>query len=362
MIGQPRAVKTGRPVFSAASPSESTGRSASVAVWLFAVAAMVAAMVVVGGATRLTGSGLSITQWKPLIGALPPLSDAAWADVFRRYQATTQYALVNHGMGLDQFKSIFWWEWSHRLLGRAVGLAFGLPLVVLVLVRRLPRRLIPACVVLFVLGGLQGLVGWWMVKSGLEGRVSVAPERLATHLGLALLLLCALVWTGLEALAGSARPPRARRDGWPIAAAVFAAGVYLQCLMGALVAGNHAGLLNGDWPLMTGRAFPSDYWQGGLWSTVAHGAAAVQFNHRLTAYALTVFAFVLAWRAARSSDGGRGLRGLVFAVAGVVTLQVALGVATLLSVVALPLALLHQLTAAALLVLSVGLAWRARRV
>ena len=361
MIGTTRAVKTRRPVFSAASLSENTGGSTPVAVWLFAVAAMVAAMVVVGGATRLTGSGLSITQWKPLIGALPPLSDAAWADVFRRYQATTQYAVVNHGMGLEQFKSIFWWEWSHRLLGRVVGLAFGLPLVIFILARRLPRRLIPACIVLFVLGGLQGLVGWWMVKSGLEGRVSVAPERLATHLGLALLLLCALVWTGLEALAGPAPTMRARRDGWWIAAGLFVVGVYLQSLLGALVAGNHAGLLNSDWPLMTGRAIPSDYWQDGLWATLAHGVAAVQFNHRLTAYVLTVFAFGLAWRAARSTGAGRGLRGLVFVVAGVVTLQVALGVATLFSVVALPQALLHQLTAAALLVLSVGLAWQARR-
>lgn len=362
MIGNPRAVKTERSAFSAAMPSENAGRSTLIAAWLFVVAAMVVAMVVVGGATRLTGSGLSITQWKPLLGALPPSSDAAWTDVFQRYRATPQYHLVNHDMTLAQFKPIFWWEWAHRLLGRAVGLVFGLPLIVLLLARRMPRRLIPACVVLFVLGGLQGLVGWWMVKSGLEGRVLVAPERLATHLGLALLLLCALVWTGLEALSGDLSPLRRRHDGWRIAAPLFAAGVYLQCLSGALVAGNQAGLLNSDWPLMAGRVFPVDYWQGALWSTLAHGAAAVQFNHRTAAYLLSVFAAGLVWTGLRSSRADGAVRRLCVVLGITVVLQVVLGIATLLSVVALPIALLHQLTATTLLILAVGLAWRAQRI
>ena len=362
MIGHPQAVMTKSPTFSAASPSEDAERSSLTAIWLFGVAAMVVAMVVVGGATRLTGSGLTITQWKPLLGAIPPLSDGAWADVYHRYQATPQYHLVNRGMTLEQFKPIFWWEWSHRLLGRALGVAFALPFVALIATRRLPRRLIPACGLLFALGGLQGLVGWWMVKSGLEGRVLVAPERLATHLGLALILLCALIWTALSALAGKASMTSRRHDGWSVAARLFAAGVYLQCLLGALVAGNQAGLLNADWPLMSGRVFPTDYWQGGWWSTLAHGAAAVQFNHRLLAYALAAFAFTLVWAATRSVKAGRAIRGLCIAIGVMICVQVALGVSTLLSVVALPIALLHQLTATALLSLAVSLAWRARRI
>ena len=323
---------------------------------------MVTAMVIVGGATRLTGSGLSITQWKPLLGALPPLSDAAWIDVYHRYQATPQYQFVNHGMTLANFKPIFWWEWTHRLLGRAIGMAFALPFLILAAIRGLPRRLIPACCALFALGGLQGLVGWWMVKSGLEGRVLVAPERLAIHLGLALILLCALIWTSLEAWAGATTPGRRRRDGWRIASAALALGVYVQCLLGALVAGNKAGLLNSDWPLMRGRWIPIDYWHGGVVPTLLHGASAVQFNHRLVAYGLTIYTLSLAVAAMRSRIAGRRIQGLCLGLGAIVIVQVGLGVATLLSVVALPIALLHQLTAAALLSLAVSLAWASGRM
>ncbi len=362
MIGKIQAVTTRPPVFSAAAPTGDTGRSPLAAAWLYSVAAMVVAMVVVGGATRLTGSGLSITQWKPLLGALPPLSDAAWADVFHRYQATSQYHLVNRGMTLAGFKPIFWWEWTHRLLGRGLGLVFAAPFVALIITRRLPARLIPACVILLVLGGLQGLVGWWMVESGLDGRVLVAPERLATHLGLALLLLGALVWTGMDAAAGALSPQRRRHDGWKVAGGFFAGGVYLQCLMGALVAGNQAGLLNSDWPMMSGKVIPGDYWQGGLWATLAHGVAAVQFNHRLLAYALSVFALALVFISLRSARAGDDIRDLCLLIGGVVFMQVVLGVATLFSVVALPIALLHQLTAAILFTSAVALTWRAQRI
>src|ERR1700760_3342628 len=160
-------------------------RSRPVAIWLFATAFLVLCMVVVGGATRLTGSGLSITEWKPVTGVIPPLSQHGWMDEFQKYQRIPQYQFVNRGMTLAAFKGIYWWEWTHRLLGRLLGVVFALPLIVFVVLRRLPRRLIWRVVVLFFLGGLQGLVGWWMVKSGLEARVTVAPERLATHLGLA---------------------------------------------------------------------------------------------------------------------------------------------------------------------------------
>jgi len=337
------------------------GRSRPVALWLFATAFLVFAMVVVGGATRLTGSGLSITEWKPLTGALPPLSEHAWQDNFRLYQATPQYRLINRGMSLGEFKFIFWWEWSHRLLGRLVGAVFGVPFVVFLALRRLPARLIWRCAVLFALGGLQGLVGWWMVKSGLEARVTVAPERLATHLGLALVLFCALVWTGLEAWNGQVRVGGRRQDGWSLAGAAVMAAVYVQCLLGALVAGNQAGLVDNDWPLMNGRVFPDDYAGAGLWQTFAHSQAAVQFNHRLMAYGVLLAAAVLAVRAIRAGYLSGTLRalfaGLLLAVLG----QVCLGIATLMTGVPLWLAILHQAGAVLVLTVSVVLAWRARR-
>ncbi|HEY9219116.1 MAG TPA: COX15/CtaA family protein, partial [Phenylobacterium sp.] len=180
-------------------------RSRPVAVWLLVVAAFVLAMVVVGGATRLTGSGLSITEWRPVTGAVPPLTDTDWAREFARYREIPQYKLLNRGMSLSEFQSIYWWEWTHRLLGRLVGAVFLIPFVWFLVRGQIPRRLIPRCALLFVLGGLQGAVGWWMVASGLADRVSVAPERLAVHLGLAFALFGALIWTALDAWTGAAR-------------------------------------------------------------------------------------------------------------------------------------------------------------
>jgi heme a synthase len=339
--------------------SASPARSRPVAIWLFTVAAVVLAMVIVGGATRLTGSGLSITEWKPVSGALPPLSAAAWADVFDKYRHSSQYRLINQGITLDQFQVLFWWEWAHRLLGRTLGLVFAGPFIAFLLTRSLPRRLFGRCLGLFALGGLQGLVGWWMVKSGLEGRAAVAPERLATHLGLALILFGALIWTGLEAWNGQGRARRA--DGWTLASGLFAGGVFVQCLMGALVAGNHAGLIDGDWPLMAGRWFPEDYWQAGLWGTFAHGLAAVQFDHRVVAYALLFAAGGLAFAAARSPSAPSSIRLLIFAALADACLQAALGIASLWLNVPLALALAHQLNAAILLALATSLAWRTRR-
>jgi cytochrome c oxidase assembly protein subunit 15 len=335
----------------------SAKRSRVVAVWLFAVALLVFAMVIVGGATRLTGSGLSITEWKPILGAVPPLTTSAWAEAFAKYRASSQYYLINQGISLSAFKVLFWWEWGHRLLGRLVGLAFAAPFLGFLATRSLPRWLVGRCAALFALGGLQGLVGWWMVKSGLEGRAAVAPERLATHLGLALFLFAALIWTGLEAWSG----PMAtrRRDGWTLAGAVFACFVFLQCLMGALVAGNHAGLMDADWPLMAGRVVPEGYWQGGVWATFAHSLAAVQFNHRILAYGLLAFALTLL---VRSGAAPRGLRTVIALACLAVFVQAGLGVATLLSQVALPLALMHQADAVILVALATALAWRTRRV
>jgi cytochrome c oxidase assembly protein subunit 15 len=329
-----------------------------VAIWLFAVAFLVFAMVVVGGATRLTGSGLSITEWKPVTGAIPPLSQHAWLLEFQNYQRIPQYRFVNHGMTLNAFKGIYWWEWTHRLLGRLLGVVFAVPFVVFLALRQLTGRMIWRCVLLFFLGALQGLVGWWMVASGLEGRVSVAPERLATHLGLALILYCALIYTGWEAWSGPGRPNY--RPRWPIAAAAMAGLVYLQCLLGALVAGNQAGLVYNDWPLMAGQLFPRAYVDGGLWRSLLHSQAAVQFNHRLGAYVLLAMAIGFAVAAVRDRTLAAPVRGLFVAMALLVCVQAGLGIGTLMMQAPLGMSALHQAMAAIVLAVAVTLSWRSR--
>jgi cytochrome c oxidase assembly protein subunit 15 len=348
----------------AAAPSRRStlpDRSRAVAVWLFVVAVLVFAMVIVGGATRLTGSGLSITEWRPVSGALPPLSTEAWLAEFHRYQQIPQFRAVNPDMTLQNFKGIYWWEWSHRLLGRAIGFVFLLPLIGFLALRRIPRRLIWRCVLLFGLGGLQGLVGWWMVASGLVKRVSVAPERLTMHLSLALLIFCFATWTGLEAWAGPGRPGKLAA-GWARAGAVMAVAVFIQIMMGGLVAGNHAGQVFNDWPLMAGRVFPADFAEGftGL-APLLHSQAAVQFDHRIGAYLVFAGAIafaVLALRSPRLKGQGRSLAVLL---AVLVTGQLLLGIATLMAHAPLHLSLAHQCLAALVLATAVSLAWRLRR-
>jgi cytochrome c oxidase assembly protein subunit 15 len=336
-------------------------RSHAVAIWLSTVAALVLAMVVVGGATRLTDSGLSITQWKPISGALPPLSMADWQAAFASYREIPQFRLLNPSMTLDQFRTIYWWEWSHRLLGRLVGVAFGAPLVWFGIRRQIPRRLFWRLAALFVLGGLQGVIGWWMVASGLADRVSVAPERLMAHLGLAFALLGALVWTALDAGAGSAR--QTLPSPWGARALALLGLIYLQVLLGALVAGNDAGLVFNDWPLFNGRLIPDDYGSGGsVWATLAHVQGAVQLHHRLTAYLLMLASVAVGVGAWRSAYLPRASRLLALAVAVVVLAQAGLGIATLLTRVPIGLGIAHQLMAALLLCLGVIFAWRVRRV
>jgi cytochrome c oxidase assembly protein subunit 15 len=332
-------------------------RNPAVAIWLFACAALVLAMVVVGGITRLSGSGLSITEWKPLIGALPPMNAADWADAFARYKAIPQYTHVNAGMSLAEFQGIFWWEWSHRLLGRLVGVAFAVPFAIFLVLGSIPGRLIWRCGVLLGLGGLQGLIGWWMVSSGLVDRVDVAPERLTIHLGLALLLFTGLVWTGLEARAGfhNSRPP----IGWSRAAALLLAAVFFQCLLGGLVAGGKAGFVYTDWPLMNGAILaPVDWSKGGL--AFLHDQALIQFDHRIWAYGLlvagTAYA-VLVWRG-RLVDG---LGSSAYVVAGTLWLQAGLGIATLIHGVPLWLGALHQAGAVIVLCAATVNLWLVRR-
>ena len=330
------------------------------AVWLFAVAALVFGMVLLGGSTRLTGSGLSITEWRPVTGAIPPLSHQAWLAEFQKYRQIPQYRLINSGMSLAAFQGIYWWEWAHRLLGRVIGVVFLLPFLVFLAAKRLPRRLIWRTAVIFALGALQGLVGWWMVASGLEGRVAVAPERLMAHLGLALVLFCLLIWTGLEAWFGPGRPNFESR--WRLPAALAAGLVFVQMMLGALVAGNNAGQIDNDWPLMNGRLFPKDYvGPGGLLHALLHSQAAVQFNHRIGAYLLVAAAVVAIVNAARRRELPRGARPLAFLFSALVLLQACLGILTLVDHAPFGLSLMHQCLAAVVLATALGLAWRVRR-
>lgn len=335
-------------------------RSRLVAAWLFIVAAVVLALVVVGGATRLTGSGLSITEWRPVTGVIPPMSQAGWAAEFAKYQQIPQYQL-NTAMTVEGFKSIYWWEWGHRLLGRLVGVVFAVPFIVFLVTRRIPQRLIWPCWLLLALGGLQGFVGWWMVSSGLSKLVSVAPERLATHFGMALLVFCLCIWTGLEAWFGKSRTPATAEPRWRLMAMGLLGLAFFQSLLGALVAGNDAGLIYNDWPLMNGVFFPRDYGvEGGLWKTLAHSQAAVQFNHRMVAYLLFGCAVAFAVAVSRARFPGP-VKPLSHLVATLVTLQAALGVWTLMAVAPLSLSILHQLGAVAVLTGCVALAWRMGR-
>ncbi len=335
-------------------------RSTPVAVWLWFTAFVVFALIVVGGVTRLTDSGLSITQWKPISGALPPLSHQAWLDEFALYQRIPQYRLVNPDMTVESFKSIYWWEWSHRLLGRAVGLVFAVPLAVFLIRRQIPRRLILPCLAMLGLGGLQGLVGWWMVSSGLSERVSVAPERLTIHLGLALLLFVSLIWTGLSAFAGA--PRQSAVGPWKRMTLIFLGAVYLQCLLGALVAGNDAGLVYNDWPLFNGAWWPQDYLGANLWATIAHSHGAVQAHHRLLAYAIFAAGVAMGAVAARSRIVDRQTRMIAVGVSAVVAVQAVVGVATLMAAVPVWLGALHQAGGAASLAVATMLAWKVRRV
>lgn len=333
-------------------------RSRAVAVWLFVVAALVFAMVIVGGATRLTDSGLSITEWRPVTGAIPPLSAADWASEFEKYRQIPEYRVVNAGMSLDEFKTIYWWEWAHRFLGRFIGLAYALPFLAFLAMRRIPRRLLPHAAVLLALGALQGFIGWWMVSSGLSERIDVAAERLVTHLGLAVIIFMGLVWTGLEAWSGPER--RAPLRGWTPAAAALVALVFAQVLLGGLVAGNDAGMINTDWPLMNGRWFPADYAAGSAWGTLVHGQAATQLHHRLGAYALFAAALgfaALTWRRA----SGASLRFAATALAVGVTAQAVLGIITLVYAVPLSLGALHQAGSILVMTAALALLWRARR-
>ncbi len=324
----------------------------AIATWLLLVAGMIWVMVALGGATRLTGSGLSIMEWAPLSGALPPLSEAEWNRLYDIYRTIPQYQLVNQGFGLEGFKRIFWLEWAHRLWGRLIGLAYLLPFLWFWLRGRVPAGLLPRLFGLFLLGGAQGAVGWFMVASGFEAdRTAVSPYRLVVHLGLALVLFGAILWTALGLLRPLPEPGAGLGKWGSVRRQVQATAVLvvLAMLAGGFVAGLRAGLTYNTFPLMDGQLVPDSYGAlSPLWRNWTENIPAVQFNHRLLATMAALAAVgagIAGWRRLPAGPA----RAACLLLLGAVAVQYALGVATLLMVVPVWLGTLHQGWAVAVL-------------
>jgi cytochrome c oxidase assembly protein subunit 15 len=382
----------------------------AVAAWLFACCALIFLMVVIGGITRLTLSGLSITEWQPVVGVVPPLSTADWAAEFAKYQQTPEYRLIHYGMTLDEFKNIYWWEYAHRLLGRLIALAYAIPFAWFLVRGRLPRRLVPPLCGILLLGFAQGGLGWYMVESGLADRVEVSQYRLVAHLALALAIYAAILWVALGIVRGSAvparrspvcretqhEPPMAGLDpaihvsapadkgvgsraepghgavlacesvhvtvraaedtppAWRRAADAVLIFVSLTIVAGGFVAGTRAGLTYNTFPLMDGRLIPEGYAQlRPFISNWFENIAAVQFDHRLLAVA-TAIVISLVWAAGWRSVLPRPVRTALHGLLAVGLLQVALGIATLVLVVPIPLAAAHQAGAVLLLTAAIN--------
>ncbi len=329
-----------------ASSLATPARPRVVANWLFFVAALILAIVVVGGITRLTESGLSITQWKPITGIIPPLTDAQWQAEFAHYREIPQYAALNQGMTLGGFKAIFFWEYLHRFLGRIIGLAFALPLIWFAVRRRVPKGYLIRLVALLALIGLQGALGWLMVRSGLSTRTEVAPLWLAAHLLTALFTLGGMIWTALDLRAldrdSTARPARLTLVG-----AVALVVLFVQLFYGALMAGLRAGRVSDSWPLMNGSFFPGATEPRPLLAALVDDPAIVHFIHRWWAWAAVAALIVLARVAKRSDRAASRAIHIAFGT------QILLGIATVMTDVSITLAALHQLTGALLVAATV---------
>lgn len=332
-----------------ARPARLPARGA-IAAWLWSMVVLVAAMVLVGGATRLTGSGLSITEWAPVMGVIPPLSDADWQAAFAAYQQTTEFQQQNSWMTLEDFQPIFWWEWVHRLLGRGIGLVWLVGFAGFLLARRIPTGWTGRLILPGALGALQGAVGWWMVTSGLIGRVEVAPFRLMVHLGLAFLIFAVLIWLALRVRPDEVATLAARRRrigkvmSWT---SWLGALAFLQMLSGALVAGLNAGRSYVDWPLMDGHWLPPEAFDlSPVWHNIFENPALAQFDHRIIAYLLLLVTIIYLWRA---RTGNRHTRRWVLITGAAIIGQAVLGVVTVMHAAPLDIALSHQAGALAVL-------------
>ena len=314
----------------------------AIAYWLLVLAGLVLAMVVLGGVTRLNHAGLSIVDWRPLVGVLPPFGEEAWQALFADYQRFPEYQEINRGMALEEFKEIFWLEYVHRLLGRIVGIAFALPFIWFLIRRAFDRPLAVKVLAIGILGGLQGLLGWYMVKSGLVDRPDVSPYRLAAHLGLAVAIYGCLIWVALGLLTGGS-VERVRRAGRWRGAIWGATGlVFLTVLSGAFVAGNDAGLAYNSFPLMADAIVPPDIFLiEPLWRNFFENVPLVQLDHRLLAM-LTALVVILIWAAALRWLGPMPARVALHAAAAAALVQFVLGIATLLTFVPVPLGAAHQ--------------------
>ncbi len=318
-------------------------RPNAIANWLFIVASLVLAMVVIGGITRLTESGLSITEWKPLTGAIPPLNAADWQVAFDKYKHSSQFVLMNAGMDLAAFKQIFFWEYFHRLLGRIMGAVFALPFLYFLIKRAIPQGFTWRLLLLFVLGGAQGGIGWLMVASGLTNRVNVQPAMLAAHLTMALFLLSALLWTALDLkqIARHARAVPAALRPFP---ALVLTVLFLQIFFGAITAGLRAGHVSNTWPLMNDHVVPEGIEShGSLWMTLTSDPFLIHFIHRWWAW-IVVAALILLARRVKAA----GERRASIAIHSAFGVQVILGVAAVLSGVNIVVAVLHQAVGALL--------------
>jgi cytochrome c oxidase assembly protein subunit 15 len=321
--------------------------------WLFVIAALVFAMILVGGITRLTESGLSITEWDPILGAIPPLNQEQWQRAFDGYRTIPQYHAFNQGMTLEGFKHIYFWEYVHRLLGRAIGTLLAVVLLVFWWKKWIPKGFGWRTMLILLLGGLQGVIGWWMVASGLQVRTEVSHIRLAIHLLAAMLIYAVLIWTALDLFALANGVRRVKLRFWPVVAILMLA---VQLMLGAFTAGLRAGYAFASWPKMGDEIFPSGGWTEGkpLSFNLAFNPIVVQFEHRWWAWAVAIAVFLLALSAWRA---GRPVRAIVLAV--LVAVQITLGIETLLSGVDLGIAVTHQGVAALLLA---AMVWAAHGV
>ncbi|HKA99166.1 MAG TPA: COX15/CtaA family protein [Methyloceanibacter sp.] len=334
----------------------------SLRIWLAALAALIVAMILVGGSTRLTDSGLSITEWKPIVGVIPPLSESDWNEAFAAYKTIPEYTELKRGMNLEDFKTIYWWEWAHRFLGRLIGFAFFIPFAAFLIAGYIPRALLPKLLGLFVLGSLQGALGWYMVRSGLTSRTDVSQYRLAAHFGVALLILAYTLWLLLGlGRAGQARVAGRDRSAGPVAGFVLAL-IFIQMLAGAFVAGTDAGMGYNTWPLINGALVPPGLAEASPWYlNLFENPLTVQFQHRMLGYAVVLAALgQLAWLALKRA--AQPLVGSAFTLALFALLQAVLGIWTLLLSVPIALGLAHQAGAIAVFAMALYHFWLARHV